>query len=200
MLFIVDLPGSIKDEYAHYVALFPYLLLGLAVSGITTLRLLQRVQREGAFFAVMAGLIAPLFCLRYDFVVFLPGGILDMGLYPYIAIMIGMGTLAAWLAVRQPTPVWCGLVARILLGGFVFALTLGIVLLPYSLLGIGALVSIFGLTPFGTAAVFISDGRRALAQVAHQLPAPILMFTLMPGALLVFPLPFLFVARWGVAS
>jgi hypothetical protein len=49
-----------------------------------------------------------------------------------------------------------------MLAGALFALAVGIAILPHSLMGLLLLIGVFGFTPFLTAFVYLRNGRRAL--------------------------------------
>ncbi|MDB5338895.1 MAG: hypothetical protein JWN70_4514 [Planctomycetaceae bacterium] len=106
------------------------------------------------FIAVLLGIILPLACLACDPIIFSRGvtqpilGPYRMLCYKYIAI--SMLSLIAWLISRQ----WPSLFTGLLLGGCVFAMLLGMVILPISFVGLMVFIGIFGFSPFLTAATF----------------------------------------------
>lgn len=118
---------------------------------------------EQSLFDVVFGVFAPLICLMCDPVVFrgglfgtpLLGGWLTAG---WCAIGLGFISLSVWLYVGRPAP----LLAGMLLAGALFALLLGIVMLPLSLIGLVMVIGIFGFTPFVTAFVFLRNYIRAV--------------------------------------
>jgi hypothetical protein len=126
-----------------------------------------RLGSGRAALALAFGVVLPVACLVFDPVVFrsseaLPGpfGSPLLGTFRvvgYSATAIGVASLLTWLAVRRPA----GLSAGLLAGGAVFALGLGVVLLPVSLLGLFVLVGVFGFVPFGTAWVLAREARAA---------------------------------------
>lgn len=127
------------------------------------------VTIEQSLFDVVFGVFAPIGCLIFDPVVF-RGGILGSPLFAgwltagWCAIGLGFISLALWLYVRRPAP----LLAGMLLAGALFALLLGIVMLPLSLIGLVMVIGIFGFMPFVTAFVFWRNFRRALRSDAMK--------------------------------
>jgi hypothetical protein len=116
---------------------------------------------------LLFGVALPVLCLFFDPVVFRsPDGIARslgapvVGPYRvagYAAAAVGMGSILTWVARRRPA----GLLAGLLAGGALFALALGLVLLPLSLFGMLALIGVLGFVPFGTAWVFACEARAA---------------------------------------
>src|SRR5205085_7811140 len=66
-----------------------------------------------------------------------------------------------------------GLLAGSLAGGAVFALGLGLILLPMTLIGMIILVGVLGLIPFGTAWVFGRNARAAWRAATRHRAAPV---------------------------
>jgi hypothetical protein len=104
--------------------------------------------------AVVLGIVLPLICLAFDPIVLSATfgqpilGSFKIGVYGFVAL--SMFALVAWLTIRRFPSLFCGF----LLGGCVFALLLGIILLPMSVLGLLAIIGILGFSPFLTAATF----------------------------------------------
>ncbi len=117
-------------------------------------------------FDIAAGIVLPLVCLAADPVVFrassfgspLLGGYALLG---YAAIGTGLLALAVWLLCGRPAPLLAGFLAA----GALFALLLGVVLFPLSIIGLVAGgIGVLGLSPFLTAFVFWRNGVRAWAR------------------------------------
>lgn len=112
-------------------------------------------------FDVAVGIALPLFCLIVDpFVLRSSFGEPLLNGYRGVAISaIGLGffSLALWLSIRKPSAVLAGLLA----GGALFALLLGLVLLPFSAVGLFMVIGILGFSPFATAFVFWRNAVRA---------------------------------------
>ena len=75
---------------------------------------------------------------------------------------IGIGALGYYLIFRHAS----ALLGDVLLAGGIFSFLLGLVLLPFSIIGLccGFIISILGFTPFITSFVFFRNGRRCWLQ------------------------------------
>ena len=100
------------------------------------------------------GVVLPLICLTFDPIVFRTTfGQPILGSYKissYGIMALATLALAAWLSMRRLPSLFCGF----LLGGCAFAVVLGVILLPMSMVGLMAIIGILGFSPFVTAATF----------------------------------------------
>ncbi|MDB5310198.1 MAG: hypothetical protein JWO38_4400 [Gemmataceae bacterium] len=108
------------------------------------------------------GFALPAVCLALDPLVFRGGlgGRPLLGPYAvagYTAVAVGMAALAVWLLSGRPA----ALLAGVLAGGAGFALGLGLLLLPFTLIGLLVLIGFLGFTPFLTGGVFARHAYRA---------------------------------------
>jgi hypothetical protein len=119
-------------------------------------------------FDITFGFVMPVLCFVFDPIVFHrwlsyePGLLGRWQFYAYTISALEMVALAVWLfkaggGGRPPAAL-----GGMLLAGGVFSLVVGVVLLPFSLLGlIFFFVGVFGFTPFCTAVVYLRNGWRA---------------------------------------
>ena len=120
------------------------------------------VTGEQRLFDVLFAIIAPIVCVVCDPVVF-KGGLFGRPLFvawsvgAYCAIALGVIAMTTWLTVGRPAAFLSGL----LTAGALFAMALGIVLLPISVLGLYVLIGVFGFTPLLTAFLFWRNAVRA---------------------------------------
>jgi hypothetical protein len=118
-------------------------------------------------FDVAFGIVLPLVCLYFDPFVFRhPFGEPLLGAHLVVAaVAIGLGllSLSTWLLIRWPPAFMAGLLA----GGAIFASLLGVVLLPFSLLGLVVFIGILGFSPFVTAFVFWRNALHAYRQACE---------------------------------
>jgi hypothetical protein len=119
-------------------------------------------------FDLFFGAVVPIICLIFDPFVLRRGEFGDPFLIRYAAgawtvILLGMTSLLHWLTFRR-WPVWqCGFMCGIA----VYVLILGVILLPFSFLGLffdG--IGWLGLSPFFTAVVFRRNSIRARAETS----------------------------------
>jgi len=112
------------------------------------------VTQSQVIFDVVLGVIMPVLCLVFDPVVFrnlLPLGqaiLSSIKIFGYVSIILGIIALSLWLLLRHHLSWLNAFLAGILLYGAFFALLLGIVLLPFSVIGLLGLVGILGLHLF----------------------------------------------------
>lgn len=110
---------------------------------------------------LLFGIVLPLGCLAFDPIVFRGGSrggmAAEYAVVGYTAAGLGMVSMLLWHLVGRPAGLFAGLLA----GGAAFALALGLVMLPLTLVGLFVCVGVFGLVPFGTAWVFARNARRA---------------------------------------
>jgi len=121
-------------------------------------------------FDVLIGEIAPVLCLIFDPFVFTGnrGSLLGSFLAPYrifayLAIGLGLLALTIWLTFGFRFKAgWSKFTAGVLISGAFFSGILGIILIPFSLLGLFmAGIGIFGFIPFVTGFVYLRNGMRA---------------------------------------
>ena len=118
-------------------------------------------------FDVTFGIAAPVLCFIFDPIVFRGGfsggGILQQfQFFAYAFSAIEIVALISWLLFGRRATKWAGLASGILHAGALFSFTLGVLILPLSLLGLMLFVGVFGFVPFATALVYLRNGRRAL--------------------------------------
>jgi len=111
-------------------------------------------------FDLIFGVIAPVFCVLVDPIVFVG----EIGLFrswclmAYLEIAVGIVALGYYLLTRHAS----SLLSGVLFAGAIFSLLLGILLLPCSFWGLIIIIGLFGFTPFLTGFVFMRNGCRCL--------------------------------------
>ncbi len=123
-------------------------------------------------FDVVFGGIAPILCLFFDPIVFTgsKADFIDSYLAPYhvffyLAISLGSIFYLVWLAYgHKLDSKWCSYFSAILFLGGIFAFILGVVMLPFSLIGLVIVIGVFGFIPFLTSFVYLRNGVRAFRQ------------------------------------
>ena len=127
------------------------------------------------------GVIAPVLCITLQPV--LPLGVVDempglrfLNAFPFLnygVVALNTVAMATWLGLGCRVGKWGGVVAGILFTGTVFAGLLGLVLLPFSLIGLVVVVGVLGFTPLFTSYVFFRNGVRAF-RLARARTSPFL--------------------------
>jgi len=126
------------------------------------------VTRQQMIFDVIMGIFAPILCLIFDPLVF--NELLSSSLkLVYIIIGLEIVTLALWLIFGIHLKPFAEFIGGILLSGALFALVIGIFLLPLSFLGLIFIIGILGLTPFFTTFVFLRNAVRLLQQANEKI-------------------------------
>lgn len=128
--------------------------------------------RAQTIFDITFGILLPIGCLVADPFVFRDGWRMGAGpllgrftLFSYTIILLSAAGLAFWLWSRLLS----SFVAGVLFAGFVFSGILGLVLIPFSLLGTLFFgIGLLGLTPLLTAFVYYRNCRRLTANLAQQ--------------------------------
>lgn len=145
-------------------------------------------------FDITVGMVLPVLCLVFDPLVFRANGFgrplaAEFQLFAYTLIAFEIAALGVWLGAGKRAEEWCGVLGGIMLAGALFSAVVGVLLLPFSILGLMFLVGIFGFTPFLTAFVYLRNARRAMASARTQMPRAGFFFTLLLGATLSFGVP-----------
>jgi len=147
-------------------------VLAVVVALLATVILASvRVSPKGAplkrmIVDLMGGIVLPCFCLYYDPVLFGVGGPLvarsGFVVFPYFFLGFQMMALLVWL----PAEPWVGRWGSVFAGshfvGALIAVSLGTLLLPFSIIGVVLIIGVLGLVPFLTAFVFLRSGLTAL--------------------------------------
>lgn len=123
-------------------------------------------------FDVIVGVVIPILLLIFDPVVFRSGGTClgpilgGYAIFGYLAIGIGFLALISWLFVDAVKHSGAAFIAGILRTGGFFAAGVGLVIAPFSVLGLIAVVGVLGFFPFLTSFVYFRNGTRALRAAA----------------------------------
>lgn len=127
----------------------------------------SEITKPQIIFDIAFGIIGPILCFAFDPVVF-RGGVGGDPLFPnfkvYVYLFSGMELLmlSLWLGAGAGFQLWNDLSGAALLVGGVFCLAAGVILMPFSLMGLIIGIGVFGFTPFLTGIVFLRNGVRAL--------------------------------------
>lgn len=130
----------------------------------------RQVARRNKFDWLM-GVILPMVCFYFDPIVFrgdLDGGGLlsDYKLPAYVLAFSAIMAQSAWLLWGERLGGLRIVVGLVLLAATVSALLIGLILFPFSLIGMIFLIGFLGLTPFFSAMVYWRSARKALGETA----------------------------------
>jgi hypothetical protein len=127
----------------------------------------QDATRRQKIFDVVVGIILPVLCLYFDPIVF-RGGIGDapmlgrFRLFAYAVVAVEIAALALWLAAGERIKEWGGMLGGAMLAGAIFSFVVGVLILPYSILGLLFLIGVLGFSPFFCAFVYLRNAARSL--------------------------------------
>ncbi|MDX6305228.1 MAG: hypothetical protein QOI77_2197 [Blastocatellia bacterium] len=156
----------------------------------------SQVTRPQIVFDIAFGIVGPILCFAFDPLVF-RGGIggdplfADIKIYVYLFSGLEVLILSFWLLARAGFQLWNDLSGAALLVGGVFCLAAGLILLPFSLMGLMFGVGIFGFTPFVTGIVYLRNGIRALRSPRTDTSAFSRVATVLLGSLVAIGAPLL---------
>lgn len=138
-------------------------------------------------FDLLLGALLPIFCIVADPIVFC-GYDSIVARYRWLAyafIAIEIVVLLLWLFLRRRLAGSAAFFVGPLLAGGVFALLIGLGILPISFLGLLVLIGVLGFTPFFTSIVFLRNGVRALAQSRPHCGPPARLALILAGILFI---------------
>jgi len=153
------------------------------------------VTRPQIIFDVIFGVLGPILCFVFDPVVF--RGWLFGPLFPeyqtfaYLFSGLQITLLCFWLLTGPGWQLWNKLMGGMLLCGAIFCVTMGVVLAPFSLIGLIYGIGALGLTPFLTALVYLRNSGRALRSESRGDESFVGVIIPASGILLVAGLPLL---------
>jgi hypothetical protein len=145
-------------------------------------------------FDVLFGVVAPVLCFAFDPIVFKAsdfGGALFPSFQAYVYMVSGIEILLllSWMGfgpqLHPSTRLLGGVLA---IGGF-FSVLIGVIILPFTLMGLFLGIGIFGFIPFLTGLVYLRNGRRAFQLAQTESGAGAWIRTLLLGWVLVLGAP-----------
>jgi hypothetical protein len=145
-------------------------------------------------FDIAFGVVLPVACFVFDpfaFKSFGGRGLLEsFQFYAYALSALEMTTLGVWLAARGRLGEWASAAGGVLLAGALFCFAIGVVLLPFSLIGLLFIIGVFGFMPFFTGFAYLRNGVRAVRLARNCLSFRAnFVGSLVVGAVVVFSLP-----------
>jgi hypothetical protein len=125
------------------------------------------VTRPQIVFDVAFGVVAPILCFVFDPIVlksWFPGPPLfpDYQIIAYLFSGLQIILLGFWLLTGPSHHILNSFMGGMLFAGAVFCLIAGLVLAPFSLIGLALAIGAFGFTPFLTGLVYLRNSVRAM--------------------------------------
>jgi hypothetical protein len=135
-------------------------------SGFLSRQFEPRATRAQKVFDVVVGIVLPVLCLYFDPLVFRGDmmGAPVLGrfrLFAYAVVAVEICALALWLAAGARVKEWGGMLGGAMLAGALFSFVVGVLILPFSLIGLMVLIGALGFVPFLTAFVYLRNAWRA---------------------------------------
>ena len=164
-----------------------------ATDGFWRRQLKPPTTRAQKIFDVIFGVIAPVLCFVFDPIVF--KGNFNDGLFPeyqsfaYLVSGIEILLLVVWLICGRELRPHTGLIGGLLISGALFSSIIGVIILPFSLMGLMLGIGIFGFIPFLTALVYWRNGRDAFQLAGTPFPGRFSLSSVMLGCVLVVGVP-----------
>lgn len=143
------------------------------------------------------GVIFPVVCFVFDPTVFKGGGGLGGAFlghikpFAYVLSFVSVMAMAAWLIWGDKLKWVNGFLAGLFAVGGIISFGIGIVLLPYSLLGLFVLIGILGFTPLLTAIVFSRNALRTFNSAKPFLEMKTLIHAFALSAILSAVVPYI---------
>lgn len=142
-------------------------------AGFWKRQFLQRTTRPQLIFDLTFGVVLPILCFVFDPFVF-QGGLLGRPFIPeyqafvYLFSGIQMVVLCLWLVMRAGSELSNSMIGGALMVGGMFSGGIGILLFPFSVMGLVLGIGFLGFIPFMTALVYLRNGWRALRTPANE--------------------------------
>lgn len=145
-------------------------------------------------FDVLFGIVAPILCFYFDPVVFQGGAmgealLQQFQLFAYGVSGVEVSLFALALIFGSQLGGWSRLIGGALVIGAVFSAVIGVIILPFSLMGLMfMLIGALGFIPFVTAFIYLRVGWRAF-QTGERAPLGVWANALLVGAILAVGIP-----------
>lgn len=137
------------------------------------------------------GLIAPILCFYFDPIVFKGGfGPPLLGsyqLFAYAVTALQISLFVIWIVFGSRLEAWLRIIGGALISGAIFSAVIGLLILPYSLMGLMVVIGALGFIPFITGFIYLRVGWRAINQEQSAVTA--LINPLLAGAILSLGIP-----------
>lgn len=142
------------------------------------------------------GVILPTICVAADPIVFNSfAGVEDAllgrySIFAYILSSVSIMSMAAWLLWGHRLGDLRPYIGGLFLAGSVISLIVGVILLPFSLIGMFMLIGFLGFTPLFSSFVYLRNGLRAIKGARLDLPREVVYRAAILAALYSLIVPF----------
>ena len=143
-------------------------------------------------FDIVFGILLPLFCFYFDPGI-VKGGfstpIGRLGFLIYAFSGLAITTLFLWLLFGNRMRAAKSVLAGVLVAGAIVASSIGVLILPLTLIGILAVIGLLGLVPFFTGFVYLRNALRAMHCGGRSGSRPARFVTVLVSAMVAIALP-----------
>jgi hypothetical protein len=147
-----------------------------------------RAQKQFDWFF---GIILPVICFAFDPIVFKGESFLGIAKpFAYLLSFASIMAMMAWLIWGGRLKWLNGILAGFFLVGGLVSLAIGIVLFPFSLIGLVLLIGVLGFTPLVTSIVYLRNATRAYRAAEPLLEKHVLIRSAVLSAMFGFVTPF----------
>lgn len=162
-----------------------------AVQGFWERQFMQVPTSKQRTFDWAYGVAVPLVCVAADPIVFTEGGMLETySPFAYVLSVVSIMGMAAWLLWGDRIGWLAAPLAGLFLAGSAISYIVGVILLPYSLLGMLVLIGFLGFTPIFSGVVYLRNGIRAIRSASEQLEPRVVWQATVLAALFALVIPF----------
>lgn len=124
---------------------------------------IQTPTRAQTKFDWAYGVVIPLTCVVADPIVFTDQGLLEeYRPFAYLLSSVSILAMAAWLLWRERLGALAAPIGGLFIAGSIISFLVGVILLPYSLIGMFFLIGFLGFTPLFAGLVYLRNGIRAI--------------------------------------
>jgi hypothetical protein len=146
-------------------------------------------------FDVVFGILMPVVCFYFDPGIISGGTVrsfspmLPHAVLVYSLSAIAISTLVVWLCFARRIKATGAIIAGVFVSGAVYSFTIGIIILPLTIVGLLFIIGILGLVPFVTGFVYLRNAIRAIRSANAFLGRPSLATAVSVGLLIAAGLP-----------
>lgn len=143
------------------------------------------------------GVVVPLVCVAADPIVFRNNGLLsDYRPFAYILSAVSIMAMAAWLLWGNRLGWLAAPLGGLFVAGSFVSLIVGVILFPFSLIGLLILIGFLGFTPLFSGIVFLRNGFRAIYAAQDILEERVVWQSAVLAALFALVIPLVINARF----
>ena len=156
------------------------------------------VTRKQKIYDWLFGVVLPVICVAADPIVFKNGSVWshDNAMlsqyrpFAYVLSFVSILAMAAWLLWRERLGWLAAPISGLFLVGSVVSLVVGVIIAPYSLLGLILLIGALGFTPLFSAFIYMRNAFRAYEAIEPFLDTGFAMRSFVIGVVFSFCVPF----------